>query len=292
MTNKRSGLGKGLGALIPSDGPESANEQANISENFIKDIDLSLIIPNRKQPRKEFDQNSIENLAKSIEVHGLIQPIVVQRDGGYYQIIAGERRWRAFKFLDKKRIPAIIKEVDDFTIAQLALIENLQREDLNPIEEAIAYQSLLNEYEITQEKMSELLGKSRSYIANTMRLLKLDDYIQNGIIKNTISNGHGRALLSIDSIKDRLNAYNEIVDKGLSVRQAEKLCKDYGKNDNKIKQNRTQTIEIYEKKSVENELSAIFGTKINILEANGKGKIELSFYDIDDFNRIFEMLKK
>ena len=199
MTVKKSGLGRGLGALIPNESMEAFESKINEHGDLIHEVDINLIMPNKNQPRKVFDVEKIYSLGESIAELGLLQPIVVKKNGSLYEIIAGERRWRACKHIGLKKVPAIIKDVDNSTIAQLALIENLQREDLNPIEEAMAYSRLIEEFEITQEKMSKIAGKSRVYITNTMRLLKLEPYIQDSIIDKKITSGHGRALLSLES---------------------------------------------------------------------------------------------
>jgi ParB family chromosome partitioning protein len=287
---KKTGLGRGLGALIPNDISQNVKDKINESGELVDEIEIDLIIPNRDQPRKEFDKEKIQNLANSIQEHGLIQPIILKRSGSFYEIIAGERRWRACKLLELKRVQAIIKDVDAFTIAQLALIENLQREDLNPIEEAMAFQNLITEYSMTQESLARIVGKSRSYITNYMRMLKLDPIIQKGIMNELISHGHGRALLAIDSEKTRLKAFDLIVEKQLSVRETEKLVK----NIDQYKDEQAQSIKPVKLPSVlkvEHELSSMIGTKVNIKEKNGKGKIEISFYDVDDLNRILDTLK-
>jgi len=287
---KKTGLGRGLGALIPNDISQNVKDKINESGELVDEIEIDLIIPNRDQPRKEFDKDKIQNLANSIHEHGLIQPIILKRSGSFYEIIAGERRWRACKVLGFKKVQAIIKDVDAFTIAQLALIENLQREDLNPIEEAMAFQNLIMEYSMTQESLARIVGKSRSYITNYMRMLKLDPIIQKGIMNEVISHGHGRALLSIDSEKTRLKAFDLIIEKQLSVRETEKLVK----NMEQYSDDHAQSIKPAKLPSVikiEHELSSLMGTKVNIKERNGKGKIEIAFFDIDDLNRILDALK-
>lgn len=290
MTIKKSGLGKGLGALIPNESFEAFENKINEHGDLIYDIDINLIMPNKNQPRKNFDQERIVALSESIEEHGLLQPIVLKKQGGFYEIIAGERRWRACKHLGLKKISSIIKDVDNITIAQLALIENLQREDLNPIEEALAYTRLIEEYNITQEKMSKIAGKSRVYITNTMRLLKLDDYIKEAIVGRVVSSGHGRALLSLDNDKHRKIAFQKVVDDGMSVRATEELVKNIDKfiGSNEPK---TKLYKNHEIVAIENELSLKIGTKVSISEKNGKGKVSIDFYSVDDLNRIIDFLK-
>jgi len=287
---KKTGLGRGLGALIPNDISQNVKDKINESGELVDEIEIDLIIPNRDQPRKEFDKDKIQNLANSIQEHGLIQPIILKRSGSFYEIIAGERRWRACKLLDLKRVQAIIKDVDAFTIAQLALIENLQREDLNPIEEAMAFQNLITEYSMTQESLARIVGKSRSYITNYMRMLKLDPIIQKGIMNELISHGHGRALLSIDSEKTRLKAFDLIVEKQLSVRETEKLVKNIDHYNEEQAQS-IKPVKLPTVIKIEHELSSLIGTKVNIKERNGKGKIEIAFYNVEDLNRILDTFK-
>lgn len=289
--NKKSGLGKGLGALISSESMQSIEKNINEHGELIQEIDVNLIIPNKDQPRKNFDLDKIISLSDSIAEHGLLQPIVLKRSGSYYEIIAGERRWRATKHLGLKKIPSIIRDVDDFTIAQLALIENVQREDLNPIEEGLAYQKLIEEYKITQEKLSKIVGKSRSYLTNTIRLIKLDAYIQDSIVLGTISSGHGRALLAIEDLDHRQMAFNKIVDEGLSVRIAEDIAKNFDKYFVEKKTIVKTHPKLKEIVSIENDLSLSFGTKVTISENKGKGKISIDFYNIDDLNRIIDLIK-
>ena len=288
---KKTGLGRGLGALIPNDISQNVKDKINESGELVDEIEIDLIIPNRDQPRKEFDKDKIQNLANSIQEHGLIQPIILKRSGSFYEIIAGERRWRACKLLDLKRVQAIIKDVDAFTIAQLALIENLQREDLNPIEEAMAFQNLITEYNMTQESLARIVGKSRSYITNYMRMLKLDPIIQKGIMNELISHGHGRALLSIDSEKTRLKAFDLIIEKQLSVRETEKLVKNIDQYNEEQAQS-IKPVKLPTVIKIEHELSSLIGTKVNIKERNGKGKIEIAFYNVEDLNRILDTFKR
>lgn len=293
MSIKKSGLGKGLGALIPTESMQNIEKNINEHGELIQEIDVNLIIPNKDQPRKHFDQERIASLGDSISEHGLLQPIVLKRKGSFYEIIAGERRWRATKHLGVKKIASIIKDVDDFTIAQLALIENVQREDLNPIEEAMAYHKLIDEYKITQEKLSKIVGKSRSYLTNTMRLMKLEPFIQDGIVEGTISNGHGRALLALEEPKKRKMAYDKIVSEAFSVRMTEDMVKNF----EKYFKERSTTInkphnKLREIVNLEDELSVSFGTKVTIKETQGKGKILIDFYNIDDLNRIIDLINK
>lgn len=291
MTVKKSGLGRGLGALIPNESMEAFESKINEHGDLIHEVDINLIMPNKNQPRKVFDVEKIYSLGESIAELGLLQPIVVKKNGSLYEIIAGERRWRACKHIGLKKVPAIIKDVNNSTIAQLALIENLQREDLNPIEEAMAYSRLIEEFEITQEKMSKIAGKSRVYITNTMRLLKLEPYIQESIIDKKITSGHGRALLSLESEKKRKMLYEHILNDELSVRATEEAAKNFEKVF-KTNQKSTKPAKNIEISAVEDDLSVLVGTKVTISERNGKGKISIDFYDLDDLNRIIDILTK
>ncbi|GAB6107504.1 ParB/RepB/Spo0J family partition protein [Fusibacter bizertensis] len=290
MAVKKSGLGRGLGALIPDESMEDFENKVNEHGDLIYTVDINLIMPNKDQPRKNFDHEKIVSLSESIAEHGLMQPIVLKKKGALYEIIAGERRWRACKHLGLKKIPSIIKDVDDATIAQLALIENLQREDLNAIEEAMAYSRLIDEYQITQEKMSKIAGKSRVYITNTMRLLKLDTYIQEAIANKTITSGHGRALLSLDNEKKRKKAYDYILSEELSVRATEDLIKNYEKHFKEV-ESKAKPIRDAEIISMEEDLSVYIGTKVSIKEKNGKGKIIIDFYNEDDLIRILDLIQ-
>lgn len=288
--SKRKGLGKGLGALIPDEIVEEIVEKVNTDGDLINSVDVNLIIPNKNQPRREFDKEKIEILAESIENHGLIQPIILKKEGGYFNIIAGERRWRAFKILGKSKIPSIIKDVDDFTVSQLALIENIQREDLNIIEEAYAFKELINKYMITQDKVAKIVGKSRSYIANVLRLLSLENVFQDALINNIISTGHAKALMSLKNEEDRKIVLSEIREKDLSVRKTEELVRGFYdllpvKNDKK-------TVKSQEVKIAEDDLGMIIGTKVIVKENEGKGKILIDFYSIEDLNRIIEIISK
>ncbi len=288
--NRKSGLGKGINALISDDAIHKIETNINAEGELVQDIDVNLIIPNKDQPRKHFDQEKIASLAESISENGLIQPIVLKRKGGFYEIIAGERRWRATKHLGLKKIKSIIKDVDEVTIAQLALIENIQREDLNVIEEANAYKRLIEEYQVTQEKLSKIVGKSRSHLTNTMRLLKLDDYIQKSIIDDVITHGHGRALLSCDNDKQRAFAFEKIISEGLSVRKTEELTKNIEKVMTMNRQGAKVAFKSLEVQDLENKLTQFFGTKVTIQDKSNKGKVILDYYSHDDLNRIIDLI--
>lgn len=282
MTKIKRGLGKGLGALIPDEIKNSISPNA-----LIEEIKIDIIKPNKDQPRKSFDSEKIDALAISIKEHGIVQPIVVRNIDGHYQIIAGERRWKAAKSIGLETIPCVIKEYDDSTVAEIALVENLQREDLNDIEEALAYSMLIEKYNFTQEKLSSAVGKSRSNIANTMRLLKLDKKIQKNIIDGEITGGHARALLRLNSIKRQFDIVSKIKSEQLSVREVENLVKNIMEPKEKKRSNAKVNTTYFE---VEEKLKDHFGTRVLISEGKKKGKIEIEFYNDDELNRIIEML--
>lgn len=287
MVVKKRGLGKGLSALIPDEPIE--NLTANNNNEGILNIDISLIEPNAEQPRRKFDKEAIKELANSISRHGVIQPIIVKKYNRGYQIIAGERRWRAAKEAGLKEIPAIVKELEQMQSTEIALIENIQREDLNIIEEALAYKNLVDKYNLTQEEISEVVGKSRPHIANILRLLNLDKRVIEMISKEMLSNGHGRALLGIEDKELQLKTATIVFEKSLSVRETEKLVKDLIKNQNKskkkIKKEKDPVLTEFEE-----SLRKILGTKVSIIKGKNKGKIEIEYYSEDDLERILEVL--
>lgn len=255
----------------------------------MKNIDIHEISPNKKQPRKYFDQEQIENLAKSIKKHGIIQPIVVRKKELYFEIISGERRWRAAKSIGLREIPAIVKDIDDCEVAQIALIENIQRENLNPIEEAKAFKALIEEHSLTQEKVAEILGKSRSYIANVIRLLNLDEKVRVLIIENKLTSGHGRTILGLNKDKDQIALANLILEKNLSVRETENLVKKLNKDSKtKVKEDKKN----YAIKEIEENLRTSLGTKVAIKAGKKKGKIEIEYYSEEELERIINLINK
>lgn len=290
MVKKRSGLGKGLGALIP-DGKKNT-EKENLNKGEMEKIHIDMIKPNRDQPRKHFDQERLDVLAESIKNHGILQPIVVRPIDNGYEIVAGERRWRAAKNKDLKEVPCIVKDIDDEKLMELSLIENLQREDLNEIEEALAYKRLNEEFSMTQDKIGKIVGKSRPYIANTLRLLNLDEEVKAMIVKGDISGGHGRTLLRIGNIKLQKEIALKIVSEALTVRETEKLVSNLV--DKKLVS--TKKLNNKEKDSgiayLEESLKEVLGTKVNIINGKKKGKIEIEYYSDEDLERIIEFLKK
>lgn len=285
MVNKKSALGKGLGALIPEVGDKIVSEQ---EINRVFEIEINQISPDKEQPRKSFDEEKLEQLANSIREHGIIQPILVRKEENYYKIIAGERRWRAARLAGLKKIPILEKDLDKRQTMEISLIENLQREDLNPVEEARAYKKLMDEFNITQEEIGIRIGKSRSAISNTMRLLSLDTRVLNYLIDGTITHGHGKTIAVIDNTEVQYEIAKKIIDEGLNVRQTEVLIKNI--NNVKNKQKSIQSKDIYIK-DIENELKIIFGTKVSINKGRRKGKIEIEYYSNEDLERIIDMIK-
>ncbi len=283
------GLGKGLNALLP-DEPEQIPPAE--SGEAVTELDILSVEPNPNQPRRDFDKDKLEALAASVSEHGVIQPIVVTKSGGGYTIVAGERRWRAARMAGLSRIPAVIKEYTPDEAAQIALIENLQREDLNPIEEAQGYRALLEDFHLTQETVSKRIGKSRSAVANSLRLLSLDEQIRELLIKGEITSGHARAILSLDDEKLRLALAKEIVEKSLNVRQAEALAKRMSgaERESKGKRDKEPDAAALELGAIAKSLSSRLGTKVSLSGGAKKGKIEIEYYGSDDLERILELL--
>lgn len=296
MAVKKKGLGKGLDSLIPDNkGAKSFAEsetylksesEQNSGEQMMK---INMVEPNREQPRKKFEEDALLELADSIKQFGILQPLLVRKRKDYYEIIAGERRWRAAKMAGFKEIPVIIKEFSEQEIVEIGLIENIQRENLNPIEEAMAFKRLLEEFNLKQDEVAERVSKSRTAVTNSMRLLKLNDKVQQMIIDDMISTGHARALLAIDDKEQQYMLANKIFDEKLSVRETEKLIKDI-KNPKKIKEKKVvENAFIY--KDIEDKMKEIIGTKVNVTsKGNGKGKIEIEYYSDEELERVFDMI--
>ncbi|MCI8359669.1 MAG: ParB/RepB/Spo0J family partition protein [Lachnospiraceae bacterium] len=289
------GLGKGLDALIPSVSVDtkSKNTTKNVEEKKEPDtiVKITKIEPNREQPRKNFDEDALQELADSIKQFGLLQPILVQDRKTYYEIIAGERRWRAAKLAGLKEVPVIIRDYTDQEIVEISLIENIQREDLNPIEEALAYKRLLTEFNLKQDEVAERVSKSRTAVTNSMRLLKLCDKVQQMIIDDMISSGHARALISIENPEEQYNIAQKIFDEKLSVRDVEKLVKNLNKPEKpKKEKEEDKSLEVIYQ-NVEEKLKQTLGTKVAIAsKGNGSGKIEIEFYSHDDLEKIIALL--
>lgn len=282
--NKKFGLGKGLGALIP----EEVQGATEVENSGINKISINLIKANEEQPRKSFDEEKLVQLAASIKEHGIIQPLILKSEGTTYTIIAGERRWRAAKLAGVSEIPAVIMNVADKEVLELSLIENIQREDLNPIEEAAAYSKLINDFKITQEELSERLGKSRVAVTNCLRLLNLDDRVKEYLIEGVISEGHGRAILGVENKNLQYEIAQIVIDGSLSVRETEKLIKDYGK-DKKSNNNEDKTDNLFYN-DIKTRLEGHFGTKVLIRNRKNKGKIEIEYYSEEDLQRILDII--
>ena len=298
MAVKR-GLGKGLDVMIPSKN-SSDKEKETKSKNIKKEennvsretlIKIEDIEPNSSQPRKKFDEDSLHELAESIKQYGILQPLLLQKKGKFYEIIAGERRWRAARLAGLKEVPAIVKEYSSQEIVEIALIENIQREDLNPIEEAAAYKRLISEFHLKQDELAEKVSKSRTAITNSMRLLKLAKPVQEMLIDDIISSGHARTLIPIEDKEKQVMIANRILDEKLSVRETEKLVKSLleGK-EKKKKETKKDENEIFYK-DLEEKIKAIVGTKVSIQhKSKDKGKIEIEYYSQEELERITELL--
>ena len=292
MAVKKGGLGKGLDSLI-TDKNISINAKTNPQEkeSAIK-VKITKVEPNKEQPRKSFDEDALIELSESIKQFGVLQPLLVQDKKDYYEIIAGERRWRAAKMAGLKEIPVIIKNFTEQEVVEISLIENIQRENLNPIEEAIAYKRLLTEFNLKQDEVAERVSKSRTAVTNSMRLLKLDEKVQQMVIDDMISTGHARALLGIEDKEKQYQIAQEIFDKKLSVRETEKLVKKMQKEKIAPEKEKLDEKTLVAYHDVEEKMKAIFGTKVRInAKDNKKGKIEIEYYSMDEFNRIFEMFQ-
>lgn len=286
------GLGKGLDLLIPNTVGETKKEKEKSKTKEDAGqvvVKITQVEPNREQPRKNFDEDSLQELADSIKQFGLLQPILVQDKEDHYEIIAGERRWRAAKLAGLKEVPVIIRKYSKQEIVEISLIENIQREDLNPIEEAQAYKRLLNEFHLKQDEVAERVSKSRTAVTNSMRLLKLCDEVQQMLIDDMISTGHARALLAVEDPEEQYALAQRIFDEKLSVREVEKLVKDIKKPE-KPKKKEDETLKaIYS--DIGEKLKQHLSTKVTVsAKGNGAGKIEIEFYNHDDLDRLLEMI--
>ena len=291
MSNKtkNSGLGRGLDALFSDSKStlETMNSPKNENGEYIIQIPISDIDINKDQPRKNFDQESLQELAASIKANGLLQPIAVQKIGDRYTIIAGERRYRAFRLLEENKIPCIIKNLDTQQIMELALVENLQREDLNPLEEASAIEALLKNFNLTQQELSERLGKSRSALANSVRLLQLQPEIKQYVLNNALRAGHARALLALTERNDQLEIGNEVLYKGLNVRQTEELVNARINSKRHLKKYTPNHSELRE---FEQAVREALGTKVNIVGSPKKGHVSIEYYSQDQLEGLLEFL--
>ena len=284
---KKGGLGsrgRGLEAVI-------SQQVDSIQEKGVTEISIDKISPNREQPRRIFDETALEELAESMKQLGVIQPIVLAKDGDYYKIIVGERRWRAAKIAGLKKIPAIIKDLDETSAYEIALVENLQRENLNLIEEARGYRKLVDIFGLSQEEVAQKVGKSRPTVTNALRLLNLDERVQQFVLNNEITGGHARALLGIEDKDAQCQIAEKIIENGLSVRATEAIVKNYNNqkpvnNDNRVNFDTTGY------KSIEKNLKELFGTKVKLNCKKNKGKIEIEYYSDADLERILELITK
>ncbi len=293
MAVKKGGLGKGLDSLIPNKDTDSSAENLSSEKNEVL-VPISKVEPNKEQPRKTFDEDALLELSESIKQFGVLQPLIVQDKKEYYEIIAGERRWRAAKLAGLKKVPIIVKNLTDQEIVEISLIENIQRENLNPIEEAIAYKRLLNEFHLKQDEIAERVSKSRTAVTNSMRLLKLADKVQQMVIDDMITTGHARALLAIDDAEKQYSIAQKIFDEKLSVRETEKLMKKLQNQKNvpdKVDNAEKMKLDaVYQ--DVEEDMKTILGTKVMIHQKDSmKGKIEIEYYSPQELNRIYELLQ-
>lgn len=289
---RRNGLGKGLDSLIGGSltvpNKEEQNETQQKSNEMMK---IRLIEPNRNQPRKQFDEDSLMELAESIKLYGVIQPIIVCKKDSHYEIIAGERRWRAAKMAGLKEVPVIVKDYTEKEIAEISLVENLQRDDLNPIEEAKAYERLIKEYQLKQEEVAERVAKSRTVITNSLRLLKLSDKVQTMLMEGLITVGHAKVLLGISSKEQQEEIAEHIIDEKLSVRELENYIKAMSKPKKNLAPSQKQlgNKELYH--TLEEKMEECIGTKVHInRKEENKGRIEIDYYSADDLERIIEIL--
>ena len=297
MAVKRNGLGKGLDSLIPNKTVKTTEKQANktqkekvkVEKSGETIVKITQVEPNSEQPRKDFDEDALLELADSIKQFGVLQPLLVQKKNDYYEIIAGERRWRAAKLAGLKEVPVLVREYTEQEVVEISLIENIQRENLNPIEEAIAYKRLLKEFHLKQDEIAERVSKSRTAVTNSMRLLKLNSKVQQMVIDDMISTGHARALLALEDEEQQYTIANKIFDEKLSVRETEKLIKILKNHKKTAKKEKIEHTFIYE--NLEEKMKGIMGTKVNVNpKSNGKGKIEIEYYSEEELERIFDLI--
>lgn len=294
MATRKKGLGKGLDSLIPDNKSVKASASGKEDSSELKSgeqmMKINMVEPNREQPRKYFEEDSLLELADSIKQYGVLQPLLVRKRKDYYEIIAGERRWRAAKLAGIKEIPVIIKDYSEQEVVEIALIENIQRENLNPIEEAMAFKKLLTEFHLKQDEVAERVSKSRTAVTNSMRLLKLNEKVQQMIIDDMISTGHARALLAIDDLEQQHILAVKIFDEKLSVRETEKLIKNIKNPKEQPKQEKkVENSFIYD--DLAEKMKQALGTKVKVLaKGNGKGKIEIEYYSEEELERIYDLI--
>ena len=283
MATKRIALGKGLGALLPEFGQEESKT--------ILICGIEEILPNRSQPRKHFDESKLQELAESIKEKGILEPLIVRRVAEGYELIVGERRWRAAQKIGLKEVPVLVREVEDRDALEISLIENLQREDLNPIEEAEAFKRLTEEFHISQGELSTRVGKDRTTITNAMRLLKLPPEVKNQLLQNRITSGHARAILSLETREKQKELCNLIIKRGLSVREAEALAKRWSKRKTRGTGSDQKREELgSQMNSLQDSLRNHLGTRVRITQDGKKGKIEIEYYSHEDLERIVELI--
>lgn len=296
MAVRKGGLGKGLDSMIPDKIGKTSKDQTEAVKPDTM-MDINKVEPNREQPRKNFDEDALLELSESIKQFGVIQPLIVQDRKTYYEIIAGERRWRAAKMAGLKEVPVIIKNYTEQEIMEISLIENIQREDLNPIEEALAYKKLLTEFHLKQDEVAERVSKSRTAVTNSMRLLKLNEKVQQMLIDDMLSTGHARALLAIDDSEEQYNLAQRIFDEKMSVREVEKLVKKLQKEKTEKSKENIQPDQSLEQMQaiyhdLEEKMKGIFGTKVSINSKDmKKGKIEIEYYSPDELDHIMDMFR-
>ena len=292
MAVKRTGLGKGLDSMIPPKETQRAvkEDKNTVSKTGETILKINEVEPNKKQPRKFFNEEALQELSDSIKQHGIVQPLVVAKKDDYFEIIAGERRWRAAKLAGLKEVPVVIKDYSPQEIMEVALIENIQREDLNPVEEAKAYQNLIKEYNLKQEEVAERVSKSRSAITNSLRLLKLSDDVLTLLMEEEISSGHARALLGLEDSEKQLEIAEKIAKDHLSVREVEKLVKNINQPAKKTKKKELSNDFLYH--DMEEKVKLKTGTKVKInRKSENKGKIEIEYYSQDDLEKILGYFK-
>ncbi|MDR2904139.1 MAG: ParB/RepB/Spo0J family partition protein [Clostridiales bacterium] len=287
---QKKGLGKGLDAFFGTDKPS----EGAADNQIVLFIDINKIEPNREQPRKHFEESALNDLAASIVEFGIIQPLIVKDEKTYYSIIAGERRWRAARIAQLEKVPVIVKDYSEIEILEAALIENIQRADLNPVEEAVTYKRLADEYRLTQDQIAQKVGKSRSAIANSLRLLGLDKRVQNFIIENKLSVGHARALLAILDADAQFELAEKVIDDGLSVREIESIVRaamNLAPEESLPEKPAKKTTKDPLYKSIESDLKTILGTKVNLKNGKNRGKIEIEYYSDEELDRLMLLFK-
>lgn len=297
MAAQRKGLGKGLDSIIPKTSEKSTASKAQKNENAVEDavyMDINKVEPNREQPRKKFEEDALLELAESVKKHGVLQPLLVQKRDDYYEIIAGERRWRASKMAGLKKVPVIIKNLSEQEIMEISLIENIQREDLNPIEEAQAYRRLIDEFKLKQDDVADRVSKSRTAVTNAMRLLKLNDKVQQMVIDEMLSTGHARALLGIEDQEKQYLIAQKVFDEKMTVRETEKLVKNL-QNEKKPSSSEKKKLSpqleaVY--RDLEEQLKTILGTKVAISAKDEKtGKLEIEYFSAEELDRIIDLIR-